>query len=112
MNYNELCAIVRRVDYLDFIFNVGITGFGFYVQIGYDEVDVDTGKMAPQRGRKWYVSAHATPSEVVQTMLKAAITSAEHRVREHFLVDGARAFGPHIDVDELVTIANRRSKRS
>jgi len=112
MEFGELAGIVSRVSYERFDWDIGTMGEGFFVQICYYEKDVDTGKMNLQHGRKWYVSTHATPSEVVQTMLKAALTSAEHRVREHFLVDDARAFGPHLDVDELVAIANRRSKRS
>lgn len=77
---------------------------GFFVQIEYDEADVDTGVMAVQQGRRWFVGRDVTPTEVVQTALKAALASAEHRTREHFLVDGVRAYGPHQDVDDLVAM--------
>jgi hypothetical protein len=99
-------AIVARVTYPGFSWRVGRMGVdGFFVQIQYVEEDIDTGKPEWQHGRKWYVSSHATDGEVAQTMLKAAITSAEHRVREHFLVDGVRAFGPHLSLERLIEVA-------
>lgn len=80
---------------------------GFYIQLRYVENDIETGDPADQHGRKWYVSAHSTKSEVVQTVLKACLTSAEHMVREHFTYQGVRVFGPHFDVDQLVGLALR-----
>lgn len=56
------------------------------------------------RGRKWYVSPHATDSEIVQTALMAVIAAEEHEAREHFLVDGQAIFGPHHDVNALIDI--------
>jgi hypothetical protein len=41
--------------------------------------------------------------------LKCLLTSAEHRIREHFLYRGERVFGPHYDVDALVELC--RAKR-
>lgn len=101
----HLWELTQRVTYPGFHWNIDKMGSAHYVQILYWEDDVEVGHFALQKGRKWYVSAYATDSEVIQTMLKAAITSAEHRVREHFLVDGVRAFGPHMDVDALVAHA-------
>ena len=40
-------------------------------------------------------------SEIVQTALKCILTSAEHRVREHFKYRGSRVYGPHFDVEAL-----------
>lgn len=101
------------VEYRDHRWRVGRMGNGSFIQIAYDEVDVDTGMLREQRGRKWYVSTHATKSEVVQTMLLAALTSAEHRVREHFMYMDARVFMPHHNVDELrlLTLSAKPSKR-
>ena len=83
----------------------GSMGSGFYVQLAYSEPDVLTGQPAEQKGRKWYLSKHATKSEVVQTILKAAITSSEHMVREHFKYRGVAVFNPHFDVEDLVDLA-------
>jgi DnaJ-class molecular chaperone len=81
-------AIVARVSFPGKEFRVGTMGDGFYVQIEYPEMDVVTGESAIQRGRKWYVSRDATKSEVVQTLFKACLASAEHQVREHFAYAG------------------------
>lgn len=104
MTLEELKKICDRVRYPDHTVVVMERPDGFYVQMHYLEEDIDSSDKEPtvQTTRKWYVSRHATPSEVVQTLLKCALTSAEHRVREHFLVDGVRVFGPHLDIDQLV----------
>ena len=65
----------------------------------YEDADVYTGKYEWQTTRKWYISSHATDSEILQTILKLCLTSAEHRVRESFLYGGKRIFGPHIKID-------------
>lgn len=84
---------------------------GYYIQLKYDEADTGTGRLEEQSTRKWYVSSYATPSEVAQTVLKAALTSAEHMVREHFTYKGVPVFNPHHDIEELVTL-NKRDMRN
>jgi len=81
-----------------------------FIQLRYVEADIITGDPADQHGRKWYISSHSTKSEVVQTILKACLTSAEHMIREHFMYRGARVFGPHFDVDQLVTLSTGGSE--
>lgn len=73
---------------------------GYFVQIEYDEVDDPYGPLATQQGRRWFVGSGVSPDEVLQTCLKAALASAEHRTREWFLVDGQRVYGPHQAVSE------------
>ena len=79
---------------------------GFFIQMEYDEVDLDdpSGPTQVQRTERWLISKEARPSEVFQRCLRVALASAEHRVREHFLVDGVRIYGPHLDADELVAL--------
>jgi hypothetical protein len=109
----SLHEIVSRVHF-EKPFRIGDMDDGFFVQIEYWETDVVTHEPALQRGRKWYVSRHATMSEVVQTMLTAALASAEHQVREHFFYqptpqDKPRAiFGPHFHSDVLYGICGKR----
>jgi len=91
---------------IDWEVGCGLMGDGLYIQLRYVEVDVQTGDPGDQHGRKWYVSSHSTKSEVVQTVLKACLTSAEHMVREHFLYRGTQVFGPHLDVDQLFELAH------
>lgn len=73
---------------------------GYFIEMNYDEADIDTGAMEVQRTSKWLVSTEASISEVFQRCLKIALASAEHRTREFFLVDGVRVFGPHQSIDE------------
>lgn len=54
--------------------------------------------------RKWLLSRHMTPSELVQTAFKCVLTSIEHETREQFTYKGAAIFGPHFDVERLVLL--------
>lgn len=53
-------------------------------------------------GRKWRLSDHMTDSEIIQTAFKAFLTFEEHECREMFEFQGAKVFGPHHDVHDLV----------
>jgi hypothetical protein len=114
----QVARVSHKVDGIEFRWNVSYALelqadmdhtldesnlIGFFIQIEYDEVDIEdpSGPMQRQQGRKWFVSEFASESEVIQTMLKAALASAEHRTREWFLVDGKRIYGPHLDANEL-----------
>lgn len=66
-----------------------------------------TGAPNPWWGRKWFLSPHMTPSEVVQTAFKAVLTAMEHEVRERFTYRGAAIFGPHFDVERLVDLCGQ-----
>lgn len=83
-------AILDRVD-CDWSFIVGELADGAYLQPTLNS----------QHGRKWYISAHMTEAEVLQTALLAVLTANEHEVRETFLVDGRAIFGPHFSIDAL-----------
>lgn len=63
------------------------------------------------RGRKWRLSKHMTPSEVVQTCLKAVLTAEEHEAREHFLYQGRAIFGPHINIEALWEVCEKKEVR-
>jgi hypothetical protein len=65
-----------------------------------------------QSTRKWYLSLHATDSEILQTMLKLVLTSEEHEAREQFLVEGRAIFGPHVDWKVLWYDAGKTDKRA
>lgn len=70
--------------------------------------DTPEGKMTT---RKWYVSKWATDGEVVQTVLKLCLTSAEHEAREAFKYKGKAIFGPHLVLDDLLDIADHTAHR-
>jgi hypothetical protein len=90
-----------EVEYKNWTALVGRQGEGFYVQWEFAAPCNVTDEAGFQRGRKWYVSQHATKSEVVQTLLKAALAAEEHEAREQFLYKGRAVYGPHPDVEAL-----------
>lgn len=54
--------------------------------------------------RKWYLSPHATDSEVAQTMLKLVLTSVEHEAREAFTYQHKAIYGPHFKATDLMRL--------
>lgn len=113
--YKRIKALVKRVKYRDdYTFIVGLTeGMKYpYVQISHMRPDSVTGKMGNGKGGKAYISQYATDSEIFQTLFGLAKAYEEHEVREFFLVDGARVFGPHIRTEALATVAEDTDYRS
>lgn len=95
--------VLRRVTYKDWRWNTLLKGASVHIQVAFNDKDGEE-----HTGRKWYVSSHATDSEIVQTALAAILAAEEHEARELFLVDGVACFGPHFSVDDLVDLASRR----
>jgi hypothetical protein len=106
MTFSLADETLRRVKFKDWTFFLAEEGERLWLQVRYLESDVegDPSTLEIQHGRKWVVSRHATPSELVQTAFKAVMTSMEHQAREHFTYRGARVFGPHFDVEQLVAL--------
>lgn len=69
-----------------------------YEPSGKDNV---TGEPLAWKGRKWLLSRHMTPSEVVQTAFLATMTAVEHEAREQFLYRGEPVLDPHFDIEQL-----------
>jgi hypothetical protein len=109
MTFALAAELIGRIKFKDWMFFLGQDDDQLWVQVRYLEADVEGDPRDPndlelQHGRKWLVSRHATPSEFVQTCFKAVVTSMEHQAREHFTYRGARIFGPHFDVEQLVKL--------
>lgn len=85
---------------------VGPMGNGFYVQVRYLDADIYTGDVEMQHARKWYISRYSTTTEIVRTCYKAALTSYEHYLGEHFLYCGFRVMSPHFDVEALINLCD------
>jgi hypothetical protein len=102
--------LIDRVQYRPdrYQFVVDITpGMKYpFVQLKCWRPDTFTGVMAWGGGYKAYPSEHASDSEFIQMLLGMAIAYEQHEVREAFLVDGDRAYGPHIDVEALLSICH------
>lgn len=111
MNRPQADAILRLVRFPGYTFRVVGLFDGHiptYLQASFmAPCAVEGGGLLLQRTRKWQLSAHMTPSELVQTALKCVLTSLEHEAREHFTYRGAAIFGPHFDVEQLVLLCSR-----
>ncbi|WP_425399753.1 hypothetical protein [Aeoliella sp.] len=118
MTFQEISNVLTDVAFPGYRFLVrkvsdpssGTDGFLIYAK--YDEEDIHTGTLETQTTRKWYQSVHSCRSEVVQTCLKCVLTSAEHRVREHFKYKGKLTHGPHLDVETLHQVADCTESRA
>lgn len=102
MTRAELTSIVGDITCAPYAIEHGELGVGWFIRITFAAAG------AKQNGRKWYVSPHATESEVVQTALKAVLTAAEHELREAFTYHGAALYSPHFDVHALIDAARSR----
>ena len=100
--------ILSNVIFPEYDFEIKEKGGVLFLQASYRENDVVTGKPELQKTRKWQLSEFMTKSELVQTAFKCVLTSAEHRVREHFLYDGERVYSPHYDVDALARLCREK----
>ena len=98
-------AILSEVEYPGYRFQVGGVDRA-WLQAVFAERCAVTGALTEQFTRKWYISAQATRSEVVQTALKCVLTALEHEAREHFKYRGRPIFGPHFNVDALFEICD------
>lgn len=104
--------LLAHVTYPGYTFRVGLGHGGVYLQGSYIEPCVETGAEEAQYTRKWLLSPYMTDSEIVQTAFKCVLTSAEHRVREHFTYKGKRIFGPHFNIEDLVKISDNAGART
>lgn len=96
--------LLRKVDYLNYEFHVCAAHGGVLLHATYMDADTYTGAPELQYTRPWRLTPEMTDSEIVQTAFKCCLTSAEHRCREAFTYRGARIFGPHFDVEDLVKL--------
>lgn len=109
MTIDGMKELMESVSFLDYRFKVIADSRGsIYLQASYLEPDIITGEIERQFTRQWLLSPAMVKSEIIQTAFKCVITSAEHRVREHFTYKGARIFGPHFDVDALADICEKK----
>jgi hypothetical protein len=100
---NIIFEIEFEID-KEYSFHVKEGHGGVYLFATYWDKDIYTRHPEEQHTRKWLISPKMTDSEIVQTAFKLCITSMEHRTREAFKYKGARIFGPHFDVEDLVKL--------
>lgn len=100
MTPNEIRELLTLVTFPGYMWHLEDNG-RFWLQARFYAPCNKTGAPQIQYTRKWYISAVATKSEVVQTALKCVLTSVEHEAREQFKYRGRRIFAPHCSVDTL-----------
>lgn len=99
----ELELLITRCKYPGFEFHLKYDGGRPYMQIYCQNgIDNDTGKKVSWTGRKWMLSYHMVPNEVVNTAFKAVMAAIEHEARENFKYRNVAIMNPHIDPDKLV----------
>lgn len=98
-------GVLQHATFMNYTFGVNASPRGeVYLQGYYPDADIYTGREELQTTRRWLLSPQMTDSEIVQTAFKLCMTSMEHRTREAFKYQGARIFGPHFDVQDLVRL--------
>lgn len=115
MTQQELRSLLFDVTYENFVFHSGPLGDGFFLQVEFlapdNSIQAHVGAY-DWKGRKWYVSAHSTDSEVILTALKAVLTALEHEAREKFKFRGRAILHPHPDLEVLWQVAEEREVRA
>lgn len=105
MNVFDIGSVLHEISFPGYHFEVNHDQGGLYLQAVHHGAFVTSD--TEWKTRKWKLSEHMTKSELVQTALKCILTSIEHEARESFRYRGELIFGPHFDVDELVTLCRK-----
>ena len=108
MTLERAREVLRLVDFPGYQFQVHGLTVPLYLQATFHaRCNVTGGMPVRQTTRKWKLSVHMTPSELVQTALKCVLTSVEHEAREQFRYRGLAIFGPHFYVEQLSALCMR-----
>jgi hypothetical protein len=89
----------------DQVYRHPVAGGRLFLQVVYranDTRKIDRPREQEWHGRKWYLSEHMLPDEVVKTAFAAFKAAVEHEVMEGFTWDGRRVFNPHTPYDVLL----------
>ncbi len=102
-------AVLSSVEFPGYTFHVQGDFVGAtYLQASFmAPCSFSGGKPVRQTTRKWQLSAHMTPSELVHTALKCVLTAVEHEAREQFRYRNAAIFGQHFNVERLVDLCKQ-----
>lgn len=111
LTLEALRALLGEVALPGYALQVEAAPGGFQLWLERVEPDSDTGQGSLQVGRRWHVPAEAERGEVLQTVLKAALTWQEHGLREALRYRGERVFSPHHDADQLVALCRSAQER-
>lgn len=112
MNTQRAHEVLRLVDFPGYYFQVvgNFVGPTYLQGVFKAPCRVAGGRPVRQTTRKWLLSAHMTPSELVQTAFKCVLTSYEHEAREQFRYRQQAVFGPHFNVERLAALCEQGDK--
>lgn len=82
-----------------------------FLQVYYEAICTRTGKEEQWSGRKFYLSEHMLPDEVIKTAWVAFEAAVKHEVMEGFTVDDKILFNPHVNFEELLKISHKEVQR-
>ena len=103
----DFAAILADCEYPGLFLELGTHPEGRrYLQVGAWVRDTEIGNFSQQRGRKWDLSLHMCPNEVVQTVFLAIQVFEEHERRERFTYRGRAIFSPHFDPLALAALCD------
>lgn len=99
-------GIVRRIQYKDLtiVVNPNNAIGGKYLQVQCHNPHNPANGFS---GRKWRLSRHMTPGEIVQTAFMACMAWEEHECREAFKYKGQPVFSPHYNIESLVRLCEQ-----
>lgn len=112
LTLERLQKIIEKAEFKKLKFNCSESQNGFLIWVSGDENCAYSSGKFYQEGRKWFIPSDAKRSFVIQTAFKAVATWQEHEAREHFKYKGARIYGPHFKVDELVNLCEQRALKA
>lgn len=115
--YDRVLALVQHLDInrdREYGLEVALPDWGsglVGIQVLCERPDTYTGEYGTGRGGQRLLFPGQTDSSIVRTALAAFLAYEEHEVREAFTYRGKRIYGPHVDVDALVEVADRIEKK-
>lgn len=109
-SFEEIKAIIDRIEYLDWEIRLRLDGTRIYLQIfGHGPNPKNDMIEEDWSGRKWFVSPHMCINEIIRTAYKAIECAVAHEMNEMFLYRGQPVFTPHMDYDEIAEIMDDHS---
>lgn len=103
----EIQSVLDRVDLGDLwqnvqwnllpVFDANGLKLGSLLSMSYREHDANQpfGNPEWQTTRRWFIEPAWSQDEILRTIYKCALGSAEHRIGEFMTFDGVRIYDPH-----------------
>lgn len=110
----QIHAITAQITYKEgWFIGIGSDSERHWLMWSFTSPDYTRGRVPTSwNSRKWYLSAHMTESEIVQTALAAVLMAEEHEAREAFSYKGKHLFNPHISIEAMLSVCDRLEVRA